>query len=132
MVYKTGFANFSLWSDCGKVDFRKKDPQYGIQFINKLKNGAIFLMSVQVVVSFFNSIEEIVFYNHLSTDTDISFIIAHCKKASLPFAIFEAIIGFSIIYLLLVHQNVNKRIVRKEDPFTNTHLIAMLIFFIIV
>ena len=26
MVYKTGFANMSLWSDCGKVDFRKKDP----------------------------------------------------------------------------------------------------------
>ena len=132
MVYKTGFANMSLWSDCGKVDFRKKDPQYGIQFLKRLENASIILIGLQVAVSFFNSIEEIVFYRHLTETTDISFITAHCKKASLPFAIFEAIIGLSIIYLLLVHQNVNKRIVRKEDPFTTTHLISMLIFFVIV
>ena len=26
MVYKTGFANFSLWSNCCRHDFKKKDP----------------------------------------------------------------------------------------------------------
>ena len=89
-------------------------------------------MSAQVLVSFFNSIEEIVFYNHLTETTDISFITSHCKKAALPFAIFEALVGMAIIYLLLVHLNINKKIVRKEDPFTTTHLISMLIFFVIV
>ena len=46
MVYKAGTVELSLWSDCCKMDFKKRDPQYGPKFIKRVESIAIILMGL--------------------------------------------------------------------------------------
>ena len=102
MVYKVGSVDMTLWCNCCQVDFKKKDPEFGPTFIKRVQWSSVILMGIQILVSGINSFFEVFFYANLDHQKDISYITDHCKTYSLPFAIVQAILGLSVIYLLLV------------------------------
>ena len=80
MAYKAGHVNLTIWSECCKMDFRKREPAYVPVFIKRVQITACTLMGVQLLVSLINSILEVIFYHNLSPDTDLHYITSHCRK----------------------------------------------------
>ena len=132
MIYKVAKIDLSLCSGCCESKFSSHGLTSGSSAAKKIQIFAILVMLCQLSLSLFTSIIEGSFYDELKPGSDRDDVILHCRTLSLPLSGAQAVIGCVLIYLVLLNYQIYQKITQKDDPFNSSHLLSMLILFVIL
>mmetsp|Transcript_64592 Transcript_64592/g.89333 ORF Transcript_64592/g.89333 Transcript_64592/m.89333 type:complete len:202 (+) Transcript_64592:583-1188(+) len=118
MLYKAGTVEMGFCGMCCKRDFSKIGVEQALKFVSRLGTS----LKVFLVIDTILALGVVLYIASGGSSNGLVFLILSC---------ISFVVSLIVIYLLMVAHRYSKNLLNKEDPFSNSRIMLMIILFVV-